>query len=155
MQIHMSRAHVEDCQVIRQLAFMRTVKRLSCSYDCYRALALPSTEPKSSGQAQEDDKCSICCLLETITFCAVDHHLGTLRADSVRVQYKVCQLLSPVPYIQSPVLALGILILKVLQLLYNSNVADKLFNHLRSNKTLKLQLDNPAQDSSAGWRFVV
>lgn len=60
-------------------------------------------------------------------------YLGTLRADSVRVQHKVCQLLSPVAHIQAPILALGILILEALQLLHNSNVADKLLNNLKES----------------------
>ena len=57
-------------------------------------------------------------------------YLGTLRADSVRVQHEVCQLLSPVAHIQAPIFALSILVLKVLQLLHYSNVADKLLDDL-------------------------
>lgn len=57
-------------------------------------------------------------------------YLGTLRADSVRVQHKVCELLGPVAHIQTPIFALGVLILETLQLLHNSNVADKLLNDL-------------------------
>ena len=57
-------------------------------------------------------------------------YLSTLRADSVRVQDKICQLFSPIAHIQAPIFAPGILILEVLQLLYNPNIAHKLLDHL-------------------------
>lgn len=62
-------------------------------------------------------------------------YLGTLRADSVRVQHKVCKLLGPVAHIQAPIFALGILILKILQFLHDSNVADKLLDNLTESRS--------------------
>ena len=62
-------------------------------------------------------------------------YLGTFSTDSVRVQDKISKLLGPVAHVQSPVLPLCILILEVLQLLYNTNVANELLNNLRKQKT--------------------
>jgi len=58
-------------------------------------------------------------------------YLGAFSAYSVRIQDKVCKLFCPVAHIQAPVLPLWILVLEVLQLLYNPNIADKLLNYLK------------------------
>ena len=62
---------------------------------------------------------------------ATELYLGAFSTHSVRVQDKVCKLFCPVAHIQPPVLPLWILVLEVLQLLYNPNIADKLLNYLK------------------------
>ena len=58
-------------------------------------------------------------------------YLSAFSAYSVRVQDKVCKFFCPVADVQAPVLPLWILVLEVLQLLYNPNIADKLLNYLK------------------------
>ena len=67
-------------------------------------------------------------------------YLGAFSAYSVRVQDKVCKLFCPVAHVQAPVLPLWILVLEVLQLLYNPNVADKLLNYLKGQWDLCARL---------------
>ena len=72
-------------------------------------------------------------------------YLCTLGAHSVWVKHKVCKLLGPVAHIQAPVFAFGILVLEVLQLFHNTNVADELLDNLRDSSSQMQQGQSPGQ----------